>query len=129
MAAGHDWLSKCCLAAASCSAACHSFFGSALSPKSPHPASAAARRSAANAVTLRFMVNAVSRSANYTAREPSSREVRVTIPVELAGLRLDQALARLLPEESRSRLARLIEEGHVRVDGEKAPAERKLKSR
>ena len=31
----------------------------------------------------------------------------------MAGLRLDQALARLLPGESRSRLARLIEEGHV----------------
>ncbi len=73
-------------------------------------------------------MNPVSRSANYTAREPSSREVRVTIPVELAGLRLDQALARLLPEESRSRLARLIEEGHVRVDGEKVAAKRKLKS-
>src|SRR5260370_22801104 len=108
MAAGHDWLSKCCLAAASCSAACHSFFGSALSPKSPHPASAAARRRAANAVTLRFMVNPVSRSANYTAPQVPSRELRITIPTELAGLRLDQALAKLLPEESRSRLAKLI---------------------
>jgi 23S rRNA pseudouridine1911/1915/1917 synthase len=38
----------------------------------------------------------------------------------LAGLRLDQALARLLPRESRSRLARLVEEGAVRVDGERA---------
>ena len=47
---------------------------------------------------------------------------------ELAGLRLDQALAQLLPEESRSRLARLIEEGHVRVDGERAAGKLKLKS-
>jgi 23S rRNA pseudouridine1911/1915/1917 synthase len=46
----------------------------------------------------------------------------------MAGLRLDQALARLLPDESRSRLARLIEEGHVRVDGEAAVARRKVKS-
>jgi 23S rRNA pseudouridine1911/1915/1917 synthase len=74
------------------------------------------------------MVNPVSRSANYTAREGPSRELRITIPTELAGLRLDQALARLLPEESRTRLARLIEEGHVRVDGEKVAAKRKLKS-
>ena len=57
-----------------------------------------------------------------------SRELRITIPTELAGLRLDQALAKLLPEESRSRLARLIGEGHVRVDGEEARAKRKLKS-
>jgi len=74
------------------------------------------------------MVNPVSRSANYTAPESPSRELRITIPTELAGLRLDQALARLLPEESRSRLARLIEEGHVLVDGEKVAAKRKLKS-
>ena len=52
----------------------------------------------------------------------------LTIPLEMAGLRLDQALARLMPEESRSRLARLIEEGHVRVDGAQAAARRKVKS-
>jgi len=46
----------------------------------------------------------------------------------MAGLRLDQALARLLPEESRSRLARLIEEGHVQVDGEPAEVRRKVRS-
>ena len=73
-------------------------------------------------------MNPVSRSANYTAPQVPSRELRITIPVELAGLRLDQALARLLPEESRSRLAKLIEEGHVRVDGEKVAGKRKLKS-
>jgi 23S rRNA pseudouridine1911/1915/1917 synthase len=74
------------------------------------------------------MVNPVSRSTNYSATEVLSRELKVTIPVELAGLRLDQALARLLPQESRTRLARLIEEGHVRVDGAQVPAKRKLKS-
>ena len=53
----------------------------------------------------------------------------MTVPVDLAGLRLDQALARLVPEESRTRLARLIEEGHVRVDGEPASNARlKLRS-
>jgi len=50
-----------------------------------------------------------------------ARELRFTIPVALAGLRLDQALARLLPGESRSRLARLIGEGQVRVEGAEAP--------
>ncbi len=73
-------------------------------------------------------MNPVSRSANYTAPQVPSRELRVTIPSELAGLRLDQALAKLLPEESRSRLARLIEAGHVLVDGEKVAGKRKLKS-
>ncbi|WP_333840734.1 RluA family pseudouridine synthase [Pelomicrobium sp.] len=36
---------------------------------------------------------------------------------DCAGLRLDQALARLLPEYSRSRLSRWIRQGAVRVDG------------
>ncbi|HEX3059439.1 MAG TPA: pseudouridine synthase, partial [Usitatibacter sp.] len=56
------------------------------------------------------------------------REVRVTIPASFAGLRLDQALAKLLPEESRTRLARLIEEGRVRVDGSTAMPRSKVKS-
>jgi len=50
------------------------------------------------------------------------------IPLELAGQRLDRALAHMLPEESRSRLARLIAEGHVRVDGKAATASRKVRS-
>ena len=74
------------------------------------------------------MSNPVSRSANYTAPQAVSRELRLTIPAALAGLRLDQALARLLPEESRSRLARLIEEGRVLVDGARAAGKLKLKS-
>jgi 23S rRNA pseudouridine1911/1915/1917 synthase len=74
------------------------------------------------------MVNSESRSANYTATTPVSRELRLTIPGTLAGLRLDQALARMLPEESRSRLARLIDEGHVRVDGAQVPGKRKVRS-
>ena len=49
--------------------------------------------------------------------KPVSRQVKLVIPSSFAGLRLDQALARLLPDESRTRLARLIEDGHVRVDG------------
>ena len=60
--------------------------------------------------------------------KPASREVKLVIPPSFAGLRLDQALARLLPDESRTRLARLIEDGHVRVDGATATPKSKVKS-
>ena len=42
---------------------------------------------------------------------------RLTIPEERAGQRLDQALAALLPDYSRSRLKGWIESGEIRVDG------------
>jgi 23S rRNA pseudouridine1911/1915/1917 synthase len=74
------------------------------------------------------MSNSESRGANYTVPDGAIREVRVTIPASFAGLRLDQALAKLLPEESRTRLARLIEEGQVRVDGSTALPRSKVKS-
>lgn len=44
----------------------------------------------------------------------------IRVPPECAGLRLDQALARLLPQHSRSRLARWIREERVSVDGRPA---------
>ncbi|WP_255987767.1 23S rRNA pseudouridine(1911/1915/1917) synthase RluD [Chitinolyticbacter albus] len=49
----------------------------------------------------------------------------LTAPGEIAGERLDAALARLLPEFSRSRLAGWIKDGRVTVDG--APASPKTK--
>ncbi len=42
---------------------------------------------------------------------------QITIPEELAGRRLDQALARLLPDYSRSRLKAWIVAGQVQLDG------------
>ncbi len=72
--------------------------------------------------------NPVSTTANYTVREAPADAVSLVIPVEMAGLRLDQALARLMPQESRSRLARLIEEGHVRLDGKGAAVRSKVRS-
>lgn len=42
------------------------------------------------------------------------------IPVELAGQRFDQALARLFPEYSRSRLTQWIKDGHALLDGNPA---------
>jgi len=44
-------------------------------------------------------------------------QISLTIPPEHAGQRLDQALASLLPEYSRSRLKSWIESGEIRVDG------------
>jgi 23S rRNA pseudouridine1911/1915/1917 synthase len=41
----------------------------------------------------------------------------LTIPANLAGLRLDQALSNLLPDYSRTRLKEWIDAGQVRVDG------------
>ena len=49
----------------------------------------------------------------------SSVAHEIVIPAEQAGQRLDQALASLLPDYSRSRLKGWIESGEVRVDGER----------
>jgi 23S rRNA pseudouridine1911/1915/1917 synthase len=54
-------------------------------------------------------------------------EISLVIPAEQAGQRLDQALAALLPEYSRSRLKGWIESGEARVDGrERRPRDRVL---
>ena len=45
-----------------------------------------------------------------------------TVPNEMGGLRLDQALARLFHQYSRSRLQDWLRAGHISVDGRAAPA-------
>ena len=50
----------------------------------------------------------------------------LVVPVDCAGLRLDQALVKLFPEYSRSRLQDWIAGGQVRVDGELATAKQKV---
>jgi 23S rRNA pseudouridine1911/1915/1917 synthase len=50
----------------------------------------------------------------------------LTLPPEHAGRRLDQSLAELLPEFSRSRLAGWIDAGRVRVDGTFASRKQKV---
>jgi 23S rRNA pseudouridine1911/1915/1917 synthase len=45
------------------------------------------------------------------------RSHQIDIPADLVGLRLDQALARLLPQYSRQRLQGWIEAGAVRING------------
>jgi 23S rRNA pseudouridine1911/1915/1917 synthase len=65
------------------------------------------------------------RSADYIGAGgigPLERE----IPPDLAGLRLDQALARLFPEHSRSRLAAWVKAGRVTVDAARVDAKRKV---
>src|SRR5262245_7688774 len=59
-------------------------------------------------------------SQNYSAGSERS------IPAELAGLRLDQALARLFPEHSRSRLQAWVRAGRVTVDAAPADVKRKV---
>jgi 23S rRNA pseudouridine1911/1915/1917 synthase len=54
---------------------------------------------------------------NYTA---------ALVPEALAGLRIDQALARMFPEYSRNRLQAWLKSGLIRVDG--APADRSTKT-
>ncbi len=48
----------------------------------------------------------------------SAEKVLKTIPDRMAGLRLDQALAQMFPDYSRSRLAAWLKSGSVLVDGE-----------
>src|SRR5438105_15582634 len=44
------------------------------------------------------------------------------VPLEMGGLRLDQALARLFHQYSMSRLQEWLRTGHIKVDGRAAPA-------
>jgi 23S rRNA pseudouridine1911/1915/1917 synthase len=50
----------------------------------------------------------------------------LTIPAQYAGMRLDQALAKLMPQHSRSRLRGWIDAGRVTVGGTPAAAKQKL---
>lgn len=62
-----------------------------------------------------------------TANDQESEEiVKLILPDNFAGLRLDQALARLLPQWSRSRLQRWIEENRVHVDNSIGSAKQKI---
>jgi len=62
-----------------------------------------------------------SESFQTQGRSPVSRiEKRLSVPPELAGRRLDQAAAELMPEFSRSRLRAWIDAGALRVAGREA---------
>jgi 23S rRNA pseudouridine1911/1915/1917 synthase len=52
--------------------------------------------------------------------------ITVTIPMDLGGLRLDQALQRMLPDQSRSRLQTWIKDGLVTIDEQGVTAKLKV---
>lgn len=54
-------------------------------------------------------------------------ELQAEIPLEAVGKRLDQVLAQIFPEYSRSRLQEWIEKGFVKIDGELKRARDKVK--
>ena len=58
--------------------------------------------------------------------EPLETIIELTIPADFAGIRLDQALARLLPDWSRSRLQTWIREKRISVDGAAAIPKQKV---
>ncbi|MEO8037950.1 MAG: 23S rRNA pseudouridine(1911/1915/1917) synthase RluD [Betaproteobacteria bacterium] len=63
--------------------------------------------------------------ADYSAAL-SHGPLEAVIPVDLAGSRLDQALSRLFPAYSRTRLQAWIDSGRVSVDGATAAPKRKV---
>lgn len=75
------------------------------------------------------MAREYSESAGSPSDSPDCGEFRshsLVLPVEAAGLRLDQALARALPQYSRARLQGWIEAGAVLVDGRQLRAKEKV---
>ncbi|MGB8599196.1 MAG: 23S rRNA pseudouridine(1911/1915/1917) synthase RluD [Burkholderiales bacterium] len=70
--------------------------------------------------------NPIGEVASGVAADPAPEEIELSIPPDCAGLRLDQALARLLPEYSRSRLQQWVRDGGVTVDGEPASVKQKV---
>jgi 23S rRNA-/tRNA-specific pseudouridylate synthase len=65
-------------------------------------------------------------SSDYTQSAGAQQPLTLAIPPHLSGVRLDQALAELLPQYSRSRLQTWIVEGAITLDGAAATAKRKV---
>ena len=65
-------------------------------------------------------------SADYTAKAAAPARLELTVPGNCAGLRLDQALARLLPDFSRNRLSLWVRRNQVTVDGRTAAPRQKV---
>jgi 23S rRNA pseudouridine1911/1915/1917 synthase len=63
---------------------------------------------------------------DYIENTPSDLHRRLAVPADCAGLRLDQALVRLLPEYSRNRLQEWMRSGHITLDGGSASAKTKV---
>ena len=63
---------------------------------------------------------------DFTAAPEAETSINLTVPIDLAGLRLDATLAKLLPDYSRSRLSDWIKEGAVSVNGKVAKPKDKM---
>lgn len=63
---------------------------------------------------------------DYIVNPQASEALRLVVPDDYAGLRLDQALVRFFPEYSRSRLQEWITQQQVKVDGEFATSKQKV---
>ena len=63
---------------------------------------------------------------DYSPEEPGALHHELTIPAECAGLRLDQALARMFPSHSRSRLQGWLKAGRISLDGAQPDAKFKV---
>jgi 23S rRNA pseudouridine1911/1915/1917 synthase len=63
------------------------------------------------------------RGKNYNDWDASFGAPMTTrVPLELGGLRLDQALARLFPQYSRNRLQAWLKSGHITIEGKRLSA-------
>ncbi len=63
---------------------------------------------------------------DYNANLPGDDAIHFVVPSEYAGFRLDQALAKLLPEYSRSRLQAWVSEQQILLDGQPATSKQKV---
>ncbi len=63
---------------------------------------------------------------DYSPEDEGALHHELTIPADCAGLRLDQALARLFPAHSRSRLQGWLKAGRVSLDGAQPDAKFKV---
>jgi len=63
---------------------------------------------------------------DYSAKPNADGLLQISVPIDCAGLRLDQALAKLFPEYSRSRMQEWIVSQQVTVDGRFASTREKL---
>lgn len=64
--------------------------------------------------------------ADYNVKHLTQRAIQLTIPSDYIGIRLDQALAKLLPDYSRSRLQSWITENRVILNEQAAHAKQKV---
>lgn len=76
------------------------------------------------------MNSSLDESDDYSCTPPApalpSAVAAAEIPVEMVGMRVDAALARMFPEHSRSRLQAWLKDGLIQVDGLAADAKRKV---